>query len=72
MAAKPDVKHQYFKYHGGLLSMLFFIYILLLLQLVIHVGVLWGKILVGCMYKLGFQCYNLLQESHDLSAVCCV
>ena len=72
MAANPDVKRQYFKYRNGLLSMLFFNYILLLLQLVIHVGVLRGKILESCMYKLGFQCYNLLQESHHLSAICCV
>jgi len=68
MAANPDVKRQDFKYRKGLFSMLFFCYILLLLQLVIRVGVRQGKILVSCMYKLGFQCYGLLQESHHLSS----
>lgn len=72
MAANPVVKHQYFKHHNELLPMLFFNYILLLLQLLIHVGVLWGKILASCRYRLGFQCYNLLQESCHFSAVCCV
>lgn len=49
----------------------FFNYILLLLQLGIYVGALWGKILVSCMCKLGFQCNSFLQESHHLSAVSC-
>lgn len=49
----------------------FFNYILLLLQLGIYVGALWGKIFVSCMCKLGFQCNSFLQESHHLSEVCC-
>lgn len=71
IAANPDVKCQNSKYLKDLLLMLFFSCILLLLQLVIHVGILWGKILVSWMCNLGFQCYSLLQESHHLSAVCC-
>lgn len=69
MTANPDIKCQNSKYHKGLLLMLFFSCILQ--QLVIQVGVLWRKILVSWMCNLDFQCYNLLQESHHLSAVCC-
>lgn len=49
MTANPDVKCQFF---NGLL--LFFSYILLLLQFAMHFRVLQGKILVTCTYKKYF------------------